>query len=242
MIREHFEFKETITTILADSPDHIAAAKEGLIAARREVERCIAADPYFQTTFEPYTPSCGGVTVSRMSDAAKMAGVGPMAAVAGAIAWAGVEAMRDAGAGFGVIDNGGDVALVNDREVRIGVHAGSAPLSDRIAFVIPPQKEILGICTSSATVGPSISFGTADAVTVFARNVANADAWATAICNCITPDNHHCLERLSGSGVTGVFALIGEQLIEWGTLPPLVAASVDQRLITAGEPRRRTHR
>jgi len=112
-----------------------------------------------------------------------------MAAVAGAIAWAGVEAMVEAGASFGLVDNGGDIALVSDREVKIGVFAGASPLSGRIAFLLPPQEGILGICTSSATVGPSISFGIADAVTVFSPDVACADAWATAICNQITRDD-----------------------------------------------------
>ena len=82
-----------------------------------------------------------------------------MASVAGAIAWAGVEAMVDAGALFGVIDNGGDIALISDCCKRVGVHAGAAVLSNRIAFVVPPQEKILGICTSSATVGPPSHLG-----------------------------------------------------------------------------------
>src|SRR5690554_5406441 len=166
MIREHFEFRQTIATILADEPGHVEAAKSGMMAARQEVERQIATDPYFSATLEPYTPEAPGRTVGRMARAAEEAGVGPMAAVAGAIAWAGVEAMVEAGASFGLVDNGGDIALVSDREVKIGVFAGASPLSGRIAFLLPPQEGILGICTSSATVGPSISFGIADAVTV----------------------------------------------------------------------------
>jgi ApbE superfamily uncharacterized protein (UPF0280 family) len=158
-----------------------------------------------------------------------------MAAVAGTIAWAGVEAMRDAGASFGVIDNGGDIALIADRPVRVGVHAGTAALSDMIAFVVPPQEEILGICTSSATVGPSVSFGTADAVTIFARDVALADAWATAICNEIRPGDHSVLDRVDPGEVSGIFAIMGDVTVEWGRLPPLVPAVVDEGLISAGD-------
>ena len=234
MIREHFEFRQTIATILADDPRHIAAARSGMMAARQEVERQIALDPYFSATLEPYTPENPGRAVGRMARAAGEAGVGPMAAVAGAIAWAGVEAMVEAGASFGLIDNGGDIALVSDREVKIGVFAGGSSLSGRIAFLLPPEEEILGICTSSATVGPSISFGIADAVTVFSPDVAAADAWATAICNRITADDTSVLDALPGTGIQGVLAIVGDVAIRWGDLPRIVQAKVDERLITAG--------
>ncbi len=236
MIREHFEFRQTIATILALDPGAIAAAKSGMMAARQEVERQIARDPYFAATLEPYTPKAPEKTVGRMARAAAEAGVGPMAAVAGAIAWGGVEAMVEAGAAFALIDNGGDIALVSDREVKIGIYAGASPLSGRIAFLLPPTEETLGICTSSATVGPSISFGTADAVTVFSPDVAAADAWATSICNRITADDTSVLDTLTGTGVRGVLAVIGDAVIRWGDLPPVVRARVDERLITAGRP------
>ncbi|MCK9298302.1 MAG: UPF0280 family protein [Methanoculleus sp.] len=236
MIREHFEFRQTITTILTEEPGAIAAAKSGMLAARQEVERQIARDPYFSATLEPYAPEGPERTVGRMARAAAVAGVGPMAAVAGAIAWAGVEAMAEAGAAFGLIDNGGDIALVSDREVKIGIYAGASPLSGRFAFLLPPTEEVLGICTSSATVGPSISFGTADAVTVFAPDVAVADAWATAICNRITADDTSILDTLGETDVSGVLAIIGEAVVRWGDLPPIVRAKVDERLITAGRP------
>jgi len=236
MIREHFEFRQTIATILADEPRHVAAAKAGMLAARHEVERQIALDPYFAATFEPYAPKDPERTVARMVRAAGEAGVGPMAAVAGAIARAGVEAMVEAGASFGLIDNGGDIALVSDRDLTIGVYAGASSLSGRIAFRLSPKSDILGICTSSATVGPSISFGVADAVTVFAPDPAVADAWATAICNRITADDTSVLDALPGTDVRGVLAIIDDAVIRHGDLPRIVRAKVDERLITAGRP------
>lgn len=234
MIRKHFEHHQTIATILADDPRHIAAAESGMLAARHEVERQIALDPYFSATFEPYTPKNPEKTVDRMVRAAAGAGVGPMAAVAGAIAWAGVEAMT--GVSFGLIDNGGDIALRSDREVTVGIYAGASPLSGHMALRIPPEEEILGICTSSATVGPSISFGVADAVTVVAPDVAVADAWATAICNRITVDDTSVLDALPETGVRGVLAIIGDTVIRHGDLPRIIRAKVDERLITAKRP------
>jgi ApbE superfamily uncharacterized protein (UPF0280 family) len=235
MIRVPFHFRETFATILADDPAHADAAKSGILAARQDLEAYIARDPFFAATFEPYGPDSDSLVILRMADAARKAGVGPMAAVAGAIAWAGVEAMLEAGAVFGVIDNGGDIALVSDRPVRIGVHAGNSPLSNRIAFVVPPTRGVLGICTSSATVGPSISLGIADAVTVFSGDVALADAWATSVCNQISPDNRTVLEHLDRGEVEGIFAIIGEEVIRWGKIPPLFSADVDEQLISAGD-------
>lgn len=235
MIRERFFFRETIATILADEPAHIRAAKGGILAARQALERYIATDPFFQTTFEPYKPDSEEPVLVRMARAASKANVGPMAAVAGAIAWAGVDAMAERGAAFGVIDNGGDIALISNRAVRVGVHAGTAALSDRVAFVVPPQDRILGICTSSATVGPSISFGVADAVTVFSHDVALADAWATAICNQIRVDDMSVLSYLNPDDVTGVFVVLDDHTECWGNLPPLVSAVVDEYLISAGD-------
>jgi len=235
MIREPFRFRETIATILADEPEHAAAAKQGMLDARQVLEAYIARDPFFLSTFNPYTPDSDEEIIVRMACATRTANVGPMAAVAGAISWAGVEAMVDAGAVFGVIDNGGDIALVSDRTIRVGVHAGEAVLSNRIAFVVPPQEKILGICTSSATVGPSISFGIADAVTIFSHNVALADAWATSVCNQIRPDDWTVLDELNPDEVKGVYAIMGDLMVKWGHLPPLVSAVVDEQLISAGD-------
>jgi uncharacterized protein len=234
MIRHHFEMRETIATVIAEEQSSIDTACSAMIGARQELERYIFRDPFFRTTFEPYSPDSSDPTVTRMAEAAARAGVGPMAAVAGTIALSGIEAMVSAGSRFGIIDNGGDIALVSDREVLIGIHAGASPLSDRFAFVIPPVQKIYGICTSSATVGPSISLGIADAVTVFSRDVALSDAWATAICNEIRPGDTSVLSRLVPGEVDGVYAIIGEWTRSWGSVPSIVPAKVTKDRITAG--------
>jgi hypothetical protein len=100
---------------------------------------------------------------------------------------------------------------------------------------VPPQEKILGICTSSATVGPSISFGIADAVTIFSYDVALADAWATSVCNLIRPDDQTVLNRVNADEVLGIFAIMGDLIVKWGNLPPVVPAVVDEQLISAGD-------
>ena len=235
MIREPFRFRETFAAILADEPAHIEAAKAGMMEARQVLEGYIARDPFFLSTFFPYEPDTDEPLILHMAQATAEAGVGPMASVAGAVAAAGVNAMINAGASFGVIDNGGDIALVSDRPVRVGVHAGTAPLSDRIAFVVPKKDHIFGVCTSSATVGPSVSFGVADAVTIFADDPVRADAWATRVCNDLRTTGQEVLSSLDPATVQGVYAILGPDVITWGEVPPVVPARVDEQKITAGD-------
>ncbi|WOF15883.1 UPF0280 family protein [Methanoplanus sp. FWC-SCC4] len=235
MIREYFKYKTTITTILADKKEHIETAKNAMINARQEIERTILKDPIFGSSLEPYETDSDSEIIRKMTNAGNLAGTGPMASVAGTIAWEGVSAMKNKGAKFAVIDNGGDIALISDRTVKIGLYAGNSPLSKKMAFLIPPAKEITGICTSSATVGPSISFGIADSVTVFSNNVSLADAWATSICNQIKmPFNDELFNSLENSDIIGVFAVIGKDMIRWGEIPKIAAANVDENLITSG--------
>jgi ApbE superfamily uncharacterized protein (UPF0280 family) len=234
MIREHFQYRTTIATIIAERRAYIDAAGEAMVAARQEVEAAIDTDPFFGMTLEPIELSTTSLTVRRMVDAAKQAGVGPMAAVAGTIAWAGAEAMQQAGASHGIVDNGGDIALFSDHDVRIGLYAGDAPISGRYAFVIPPQQKILGICTSSATVGPSISLGTADAATVISHDVALADAWATALCNRAESGDDTIFAPLKDSNAEGALVVMGEDVRSWKRFPKLVPARVEEALITAG--------
>ncbi|WP_394340578.1 UPF0280 family protein [Methanocalculus sp. MSAO_Arc2] len=231
MIREHFQFRQTVTTILADQLDHIEAAKQAIMDARQVIEMVVSADPFFLSTFDPYDPGFYDPVIRRMVDAAYEADVGPMAAVAGTIAWSGVEAMQEAGALFGVVDNGGDIALFSDRTLRIGIYSGTG---SKRAYLIPPVEEICGVCTSSATIGHSISLGSADAVTVFSSHVSGADAWATALCNKLTPDDLSAFDTLAGSSARGAVAIFSDTLYSFGSVPEIVPARVDFGLITRG--------
>ena len=232
-IRHHFELRETVATILADDEEVIDVACEGIRKARHEIERYIIQDPFFNLSLEPLTIKEGPGIILNMAFVSLKAGVGPMAAVAGAIAQAGVSAAEEKGATFCIVDNGGDIAMITDRSVRVGLYAGSSSLSGKYAFLIPSKKEIFGICTSSATVGHSLSFGTADSVTVFSRDPLLADAVATAICNVLTIADQSCLERVD-THIEGIFAVFGEQSIIWGDIPQIIRAENREDLITAG--------
>ena len=108
------------------------------------------------------------------------------------------------------------------------------PLSDRVAFAVPPTSRNprhLHLVRDCRTFN---LFWDADSVTVFSHDVALADAWATAICNEIRPDDTSVLLRINAEEVTGVFSVIGEWTSSYGHLPPLVRANVRKDLITAG--------
>ncbi|HWQ68269.1 MAG TPA: UPF0280 family protein [Methanospirillum sp.] len=232
-IRHHFEHRETIATILADREEDIRVICQGLVQARHEVERYILTDPFFRTSFDPVQVKTDSRIITHMAEAAEAANVGPMAAVAGAVAYYALRQVVDNGCQFCIIDNGGDIALMVDRTVRIGLFAGDSPLSGKYAFLIGPTRGAYGICTSSATVGHSMSLGIADSVTVFGPDPVLADAVATAVCNELTPDDYSSLDRIC-PGIDGIFAVFGDKSVIWGNIPPIVPAKVEESLITAG--------
>lgn len=232
-IRHHFELHETIATIIGDSNEAICAACEGMAAARHAVERYILSDPYFKTSFEPIPVSSDLQIINRMADAAYKARVGPMAGVAGAIACYGIEKVIEQGSHHCIIDNGGDIAFISDQEIKIGLYAGESSLSGRYAFLMKPHDSMYAVCTSSATVGHSISLGIADSVTVFGPDPILGDTVATAVCNMITLENQNILSEIP-DGIDGIFIVISDKSIIWGKIPLVVPARVDESLITAG--------
>ena len=156
--------------------------------------------------------------VKEMIRAAQKARVGPMAAVAGAMAeFVGRDLLPESPEV--IVENGGDLFIQIPREVKIAIFAGPSPLSLRIGLKISGAAEGLGVCTSSGTVGPSLSFGKADAVCLLSPSTALADAAATAVGNVVksAADLGAGLERAEGiEGVTGAVLIVGEKMGAWG--------------------------
>ncbi|WP_340817695.1 UPF0280 family protein [Methanolobus sp. WCC4] len=237
-MKEHFRLKETIVTIQADDLSYIEIAKEAIREKRSELESYIASDPFFQSTLEPYDVEGDfPEVVRRMIEAGNAMGIGPMSAVAGTISSFAVEAMVEAGATFAIVDNGGDIAIINDRPVLMGIYAGNSPLKD-IGFVMEARDSITGVCTSSGSVGPSISFGMADAAVVFSDNVSLADSAATALGNG-TDIGKEAVERSFDvvkdvQGIKGAIVIQGEFMGFWGDVPEIQKADVRYECITKG--------
>lgn len=209
------------------SPDLERWAFEALTKIRAELEEWIALDSEFERSLTPIrVPVSAPAIVKAMADAAAMANVGPMAAVAGAIAEEIGEKLRADGIGEIIIENGGDIYMVTGRSRRITVYAGeTSPWSYRTALLIRPEDTPCGIATSSGSLGHSLSFGSADAVSVIARSATVADAFATAIGNLVsTPSDIEPALRFTkrhiggDSGIRGSVVMVGDKMGACGDL------------------------
>jgi len=150
---------------------------------RQQIEDYIKVHPNFKTSLEPLDldKSAPDIIMDMLS-ASKLAGVGPMASVAGAVAeFVGKEFLCHSKQI--IIENGGDIFIKSDVERTISIFAGSSFLTNKLFIKIKPKDTPLGICTSSGTVGPSLSFGKADACVIISKSASLADAVATAACN-----------------------------------------------------------
>jgi len=206
--------KETDLFIFAEK-DIKAIAEEIVKKYRTEIEDYIRHRPEFMTSLEPIgqDPKAGDI-IREMIRTTKLAGVGPMASVAGAIAeFTGNELL-----GYSrqiIVENGGDIFIKSDKVRTIAVYAGDSPLSNKIFIKIKPKDTPIGVCTSSGTVGHSLSFGKADACVIIAKSAILADAVATATCNRIKEkeDIAPSLEfAISIKGVKGAIAILGKDL------------------------------
>lgn len=203
---------------------------EGFILKQRmELIDYISKNKQFLISFEPVEIHDAPYIVKIMDKASKIADVGPMAAVAGTISQLSLNYLLNRGAKFAILDNGGDIALKTNNDVIMGLYAGTSSLSGEIGFKIKHDNTPLGICTSSGTVGHSISLGRADSVTVFAREASIADALATSIANEAKGDLDedavgNCLNRADEfkEYFRGVMVVVGESAGTSGKIPTLI--------------------
>ena len=192
---------------------------KAVLKYRTLLERYIERHPDFLTALAPISVEQDAPQIVRtMVEATEKVGVGPMASVAGAIAeYVGKELLA-----FSpeiIVENGGDIFLKTLKRRLIGVCAGDSPFTGKIALEIQPEETPLGVCTSSGTVGPSLSFGRADACIILSFSTALADAAATAIGNLITEvdDIPRGIEFAKGvEGLSGVVIIKGDRIGMWG--------------------------
>ncbi len=227
-------FKETDLWIGVD-PGSRNGSMEDFAATRArfyrlELEAYIRARPEFLASLVPIAsdPDAPPLAAAMLSAAAS-AGVGPMAAVAGAVAGSiGADLEAEFGCREIVVENGGDIWLRFEEPIELSVFAGASPLSERVGVSIPPSLSPLGVCTSSGTVGPSLSFGRADAAMVAANGReaalagALADAWASAVGNAVSApgDIETALALAEGrAGLVSVLVIMGDRLGIRGLLP-----------------------
>ena len=196
-------------------------AREAVLKYRYQIEEYIGRFPEFQKSLiplplDPFAPRI----IKAMMEASRAVNVGPMAAIAGAISeFVGKELLTQAEEI--IVENGGDIFLKTSSKISIGIYAGTSPLSNRIGIKINPDDTPLGVCTSSGTVGPSLSFGRADAVTVVSKSAFLADAAATSIGNLVKGkgDLNRALESASKiDGISGVLIILGKKMAVCGKI------------------------
>jgi len=218
----HFTVKisETDLYILADSDLSDLAFKSAL-RCRVQIEEYIRIHPEFRSSLVPISGDTLAPDIVRdMLKASRRASVGPMASVAGAIAeHVGKDLLKESS--NVMVENGGDIYLNVTDNVLIGIFAGDSPLTGRLALSIDAKETPVGICTSSGTVGHSLSFGIADAVCIKSKSTALADAAATTVGNLIKKrtDVKKGLERaMSIPGVLGVLIIADDTLAVQGNM------------------------
>ena len=165
----------------------ILAVTGEIIRQRTLLEEYILRQPEFKTSLVPLQalPDAPEIAV-RMCRAGMDTGVGPMAAVAGAIAQFAAESAMDGDGDDVIVENGGDIYMKVARPMAIGIHAGSKSPFNGLAFHVEADDTPLAICSSSGMLGHSMSLGACDLATVVARDAALADAAATLAANQVT--------------------------------------------------------
>lgn len=188
---------------------------------RQEIDKYGARDPKFLKAVKPVRVSFSAPKIVKdMATAAKRAHVGPMAALAGAMAeYVGRDLLRHSKEV--IVESSGNIFLKAGKARRVVVHAGASPFSGKIALEIEPDQTPVGVCTSSDASNHPLSFGHADAVVVIAKSTALADAVATYLGNMVKT-----VSDISGAiniarkirGLSSVLIIKGDHIGAWGRM------------------------
>lgn len=147
------------------------------------LEFCIKENPSFQKSLSPlkikpeYPP-----VIKKMCQKAAVFNVGPMATVAGAVCDY-LASGLDRYCNRLIIENGGDVFIKTNKDIKVGVYLKNKHFEDKIYLKIKAADTPCGLCSSSGSFGHSLSMGSSDLVVVMAKSTISADGAATSIAN-----------------------------------------------------------
>jgi len=212
--------KETDLFVHAAKPLE-EVTRELVLMYRGYIETYIQRYPEFAKTLKPWRiDGPAPIIVKDMAETGEKAGVGPMAAVAGAIA---EHVGRDllSHTDEVIVENGGDIFIKTDGSITIGIFAGTSPLSLKMGLHFDYREKPFAVCTSSGSVGHSLSFGKADAVSVVSGSCALADAAATSIGNIVRSktDIQQAIDfGKKIEGVAGIVIIVDDKVGIWGGL------------------------
>jgi uncharacterized protein len=195
--------------------------EERVMFYRHQLEEYIKMKPLFRDGLAPVDPDPFAPRIAKeMIGASSSLGIGPMATVAGAIAEFTGRDVAPLTEEY-IIENGGDIYLRTAKERIALVYAKDSPLSGKIGIKLPGRDEPYGVCTSSATVGPSLSLGGADAVCIVGTSSLFADGLATYVGNIVKKKEDIRIAIDRGKmfpSVNGILIIIGEHMGVWGDL------------------------
>ena len=226
LFKKNFTLEETQCTIISDEQKGIQDAIESIKRNRKELEIYVEANPKFFYTLKPIAAPEKPLVAKMMALAGEKADVGPMAAVAGVIADLAVNDMILAGCEVAVVEDGGEISAQSNRPVDVAVAAGEEPLSKRFGFRLTDFP--IGVATSSGRFSHALSFGDAEAATVFCKNASIADAAATAVGNVVKgEDAKEAIKAgirrgLSIDGVDGLLIIYKGQVGTAGKIPEII--------------------
>jgi uncharacterized protein len=226
LYREAFQLKETQCTIITDKHEAVSAAIESIKRNREALEEYGKAHPKFLWTLKPIPAPQEPLVAKLMAEAAEKAGVGPMAAVAGVLADLAVKGMLSLSCEVAVVENGGEISAMANMPIDVALSAGNEPLSKRFGFRLTDFPA--GIATSSGRFSHALSFGDAEAATVFCRDAGLADAAATAVGNVVKGEDCQkaiqsgISKALSIQGVEGVLIIYKGLTGTAGKIPQII--------------------
>jgi len=214
--------KETDIRITTNKALCRSFAEERIRLYRWDIEKYIEKDHRFLTALRPLPVELNAAPIIKeMADKSRIANVGPMATVAGAICeFLGRDLIKK-GYKDVIIENGGDIFLKTRKTRLIGIYSGRSKLWNNLCLKVKPKDTPLGICTSSGTIGHSLSFGLADSVVILSKSVSLADAVATATCNRINSkqDLQKAIELARNiKGILGAVVILKNNLVSWGKI------------------------
>jgi ApbE superfamily uncharacterized protein (UPF0280 family) len=229
--------KQTDIYLQTDFEPGFDLADQSIRYNRSAIETYIATNPTFLSSLDPVeVPDNIPKIIKRMAKASDIAGTGPMASVAGAIAEIAAEALCKAGGTYGIANNGGDIAIIGNKpNTIVGIYDGGEIEGkvkgkglNKVAFKIRQSDLPIGICTSAGRVGHSLSFGDANAAIAVTKSATIADAVATKLGNLIQKDDpegslQNTLEFADQiREVDGCLIIIDKLVGRVGKLPELV--------------------
>ncbi len=226
--RRYFRVGVKQTDLFIHAPQHLQpAARELVLSHRGYLEGYIRKHPEFASTLRPWPADRFAPPIVReMIAAGQQAGIGPMSAVAGAISQAVGQGLLEASPEL-IVENGGDIFFKSRSPLTVAIYAGRSPWSMKLGVRVDANDQETGLCTSSGTVGHSLSQGRADAVVVRSPSSPLADAVATATANQVRDKADISLAvafARSIPDVQGVVVIVGEQIGAWGAVELLPLA------------------